>query len=148
MIYNGRTAMAAFEQDLSDAARSIMIVCPFLQQGRVKRLLPLLRDAVAHGVKVVVYTVNRPEAEESNRAEDAAAVELLKEAHVDIVLHSELAQRYAVVDESIVWYGNVDLLAFGRKDADVLRFENADIAGDLLALNDESMCEQLIIQDA
>ena len=148
MIYNGRTAMAAFEQDLSDTARSIMIVSPFLQQGRVKRLLPLLRDAVARGMKVVVYTVNRPEAEESDRAETTAAVELLKEARVDVVLHGELTQRYAVIDESIVWYGNVDLLAFGRKDADVLRFENADIAGDLLALNDESMCEQLIIQDA
>ena len=47
-----------------------------------------------------------------------------------------------------MWYGSVDLLAFGRKDADVLRFENDDIAGDLLTLSDESMCEQLIIQDA
>ena len=78
----------------------------------------------------------------------ATTVELLKEANVDVVLRKELAQRYAVIDGSIVWYGSVDLLAFGRKDADVLRFENADIAGDLLALNDESMCEQLIIQDA
>ena len=30
--------------------------------------------------------------------------------------------------------GNIDFLAFGRKDADVLRFENADIAGELLEL--------------
>ena len=148
MIYNGHTAMSAFEQDLSDAARSIIIVSPFLQQGRVKRLLPLLRDAVLCGVKVMIYTVNESEADEARRVETATTVELLKEANVDVVLRKELAQRYAVIDESIVWYGSVDLLAFGRKDADVLRFENADIAGDLLALNDESMCEQLIIQDA
>ena len=148
MIYNGHTAMSAFEQDLSDAARSIIIVSPFLQQGRVKRLLPLLRDAVLCGVKVMIYTVNESEADETRRVETATTVELLKEANVDVVLRKELAQRYAVIDGSIVWYGSVDLLAFGRKDADVLRFENADIAGDLLALNDESMCEQLIIQDA
>lgn len=147
MIYNGHTAMSAFEQDLSDAARSIIIVSPFLQQGRVKRLLPLLRDAVLCGVKVMIYTVNESEADEARRVETATTVELLKEANVDVVLRKELAQRYAVIDGSIVWYGSVDLLAFGRKDADVLRFENADIAGDLLALNDESMCEQLIIQD-
>ena len=40
-----------------------------------------------------------------------------------------------------------DLLAFGRKDTDVLRFENADIAGELLSLTDESECEQLMITD-
>ena len=96
----------------------------------------------------MIYTVNESEADETRRVETATTVELLKEANVDVVLRKELAQRYAVIDGSIVWYGSVDLLAFGRKDADVLRFENADIAGDLLALNDESMCEQLIIQDA
>ena len=41
-------------------------------------------------------------------------------------------------DESIVWYGNIDFLAYGRKDSGVLRFENADIAGDLLELVDSS----------
>ena len=51
------------------------------------------------------------------------------------------------MDERGVWYGNVDLLAFGRKDTDVLRFENADIAGELLSLTDESECEQLMITD-
>ena len=40
-----------------------------------------------------------------------------------------------------------DLLAFGRRDTDVLRFENADIAGELLSLIDESECEQLMITD-
>lgn len=44
-------------------------------------------------------------------------------------------------------YGNVDLLAFGRRDTDVLRFENADIAGELLSLTDETECEQLMIAD-
>jgi len=37
-----------------------------------------------------------------------------------------------------VWYGNIDFLAYGRKDSGVLRFENADIAGDLLELVDSS----------
>lgn len=31
-------------------------------------------------------------------------------------------------------YGNIDFLAYGKKDSSVLRFENADIAGDLLEM--------------
>lgn len=43
-----------------------------------------------------------------------------------------LAIRLAVIDKSIVWYGSADYLAFPKRDADTLRFENADIAGELL----------------
>ena len=46
-----------------------------------------------------------------------------------------------------MWYGSVDFLAFGRKDTDVLRFVNSDIAGELLALSGESEGEQLVIED-
>ena len=64
-----------------------------------------------------------------------------------MIKHKELQQRYAVIDESVVWYGSVDFLAFGRKDTDVLRFENADIAGELLELSQETGGEQLMIAD-
>ena len=68
-------------------------------------------------------------------------------AGAEVILHKDLQQRYAVLDERIVWYGNADLLAFGRRDTDVLRFENADIGGELLSLTDETECEQLMLAD-
>ena len=43
--------------------------------------------------------------------------------------------------------GNIDFLAFGRKDWDVLRFENADIAGELLELLVEKSDTQLTLED-
>lgn len=73
---------------------------------------------------------------------------MLKELGVEVVLRKGLTQRCAIIDASVVWYGNVDLLAFGRKNADVLRFENDDIAGELLYLTDETECEQLLIAEA
>lgn len=143
MIYDGHNAMAAFEQDLSDAAQSIVIVSPYLQKGRVGRLLPLLQSTVSRGVKITVHTND----DDTRRSEIAAAVDVLQSAGAEVILHKDLQQRYAVSDERIVWYGNVDLLAFGRRDMDVLRFENADIGGELLSLTDETECEQLMIAD-
>lgn len=72
---------------------------------------------------------------------------LLEKAEVTVVRHKELQQRYAIFDRAIVWYGNVDLLAYGKKDTDVLRFENADIAGELLELTEETVGEQLMITE-
>lgn len=64
-----------------------------------------------------------------------------------VVRHKELQQRYAILEESTVWYGNVDVLAYGKKDTDVLRFENADVAGELLKLTKETVGEQLTISE-
>ena len=72
---------------------------------------------------------------------------MMEQAGITVHTHKELQQRYAIVDESIVWYGSVDLLAFGRKDTNVLRFENQDIAGELLVISGEANGEQLMIED-
>lgn len=143
MVYDGHAAMAAFEQELSDAAQSIVIVSPYLQKGRVGRLLPLLQGAASHGVRITVHTND----DDARQSEITTAVDALQSAGAEVILHKDLQQRYAILDERTVWYGNVDLLAFGRRDMDVLRFENADIGGELLSLTDETACEQLMIAD-
>ena len=102
-----------------------------------------MQSTVSRGVKITGHTND----DDARRSEIAAAVDALQSAGAEVILHRGLQQRYAVLDERIVWYGNVDLLAFGRRDTDVLRFENADIAGELLSLIDESECEQLMITD-
>ena len=45
VIYDGYSSMLPFEQDLDDAARSVVIVSPYLQKGRIVKLLPSLQKA-------------------------------------------------------------------------------------------------------
>ena len=146
-IYNGRTFAAAFEQELSNAARSVVIFSPYIQKGRVSKLLPALQEIVADGITVPVHTrevesygpIHQPEIQET--------ILLIQQAGIQVITHQELQQRYAIIDESIVWYGNVDFLAFGRKGAEVLRFVNADVAGELLGLSQEKCEEQMLLEE-
>lgn len=147
MIYDGHVAMAPFEQDLTDAARSIVIISPYLQKGRIGKLLPLLQKAQSTDIDVVLHTKAADGYEPKYQEQMREAITMLEQSDITVRTHNELQQRYAVIDESIVWYGNVDFLAYGRKDTDVLRFVNPDIAGELMALTDESECEQLMIPD-
>ena len=142
LVREGRSPILLTERK-EHAAQSIVIVSPYLQKGRVGRLLPLLQSTVSRGVEITVHTND----DDARRSEIAAAVDALQSAGAEVILHKDLQQRYAVLDERIVWYGNVDLLASGRRDTDVLRFENADIAGELLSLTGETECEQLMITD-
>lgn len=147
MICDGHAAMVPFEQDLTDAAQSIVIVSPYLQKGRIRKLLPLLQKAQSAGVDAALHTKAAGGYEPKYQEQVREAITMLEQAGITIHTHEGLQQRYAVIDKSIVWYGSVDFLSFGRKDTDVLRFVNPDIAGELMALTDESECEQLVITD-
>ena len=147
VIYDGYSSMLPFEQDLDDAARSVVIVSPYLQKGRIVKLLPSLQKAIASGVKIEIHTRTADSRELSNQESVYEAIEMMEQTGIVVHTHKELNQRYAVVDESIVWYGGVDFLAFGRKDTDVLRFKNPDIAGEFLSLSGHAEGEQLVMED-
>ena len=147
VIYDGHSSMLPFEQDLDDAVRSVVIVSPYLQKGRIVKLLPPLQKAVASGVEIAIHTRTADGRELLNQESVCEAIKILEQIGIVVHTHKELNQRYAVVDESVVWYGGVDFLAFGRKDTDVLRFKNPDIAGEFLSLSGHAESEQLVMED-
>ena len=122
----------------TDAARSILIVSPYIQKNRITGLLPILENAVSSSVRVTVYTKVLESYKPDQEPEIASAIAMLKNAGISVAMQENLQQHYAIIDESAVWYGNIDFLAFGRKDSDTLRFENAEIAGELLEMSAES----------
>lgn len=146
-IYDGYASVSAFEQELSNARRSIVIVSPYVQKGRISKLLPVLQEIMSSGVEVAIHTkkANCFELKQQENAREAIA--LLERSGITVTKYEEIQQRYAIIDESIVWYGSVDFLAFGRKDSDVLRFKNTDVAGELLEVLRGNEGEQLMITE-
>lgn len=142
-IYDGYASMMPFARDLSNAVKSVVIVSPYIQQDRIDMLLPTFRELLLSGVKITVYTSDADTFAAKYKSDINKAISALEEGGVTVVKHQDLRQKFAVFDESTVWYGNVDFLAFGKRDSYVLRFENADIAGELLDMLNEPDGEQL-----
>jgi len=51
---------------------------------------------------------------------------------IKVIERSELHQKFAVIDQRIVWYGSVNLLGFADKAENIMRLEGIDIAAALL----------------
>ena len=58
--------------------------------------------------------------------------EKLQENGVIVSYKSDFHQKFTVMDQSVVWYGSVNFLSFGTHEESIMRFENADIAGQLM----------------
>jgi hypothetical protein len=110
-------------------------------------LLPTLQEIITAGVVVSIHTKAVESYEVSKQPEIHEAVVLLQEIGAQMTIYQMLQQRCTIIDEKIVWYGNVDFLAFGRKESDVLRFIDADTAGELLELSQGTCGQQMMIED-
>ena len=51
---------------------------------------------------------------------------------------SNIHQKFIVIDEQIIWYGSINLFAYGRTAETMLRFVNQDIAGEIVENVDKS----------
>jgi len=66
-----------------------------------------------------------------------AAYELaqyLNSVNVKVIHKSKMHQKYAIIDQNIVWYGSVNFLSFGFGEESVIRLESYDIANELLGI--------------
>ena len=94
----------------------------------MKILVPIIES----GVKVTVVTRPPEDFKERDRDTVSECAERLRKNGVTVKYKSDFHQKFTVIDQSVVWYGSVNFLSFGTHEESIMRFENADIAGQLM----------------
>ena len=133
IIFDSRNFMATFERDVQSAKREIIICSSVMQKSRVTKIMELLSAAKINGVRVVVITRPVDEYDEKEQSKVSALTELLSKLDVSVILKPNIHHKFAVIDENIVWYGSVSVLGFSYGEESIVRFENAEVAGELLS---------------
>ena len=103
---------------------------PYASEAAVKKLLPALRDACERGLKVTCAVRKRAASEQTDSGNVAAAA-LLGEAGVEITRFEGGPTRLAIIDDALIWYGSLPLLAFPKTDDCSLRLRDAELAAEL-----------------
>lgn len=133
IIFDRNSFSKAFSQDLQSVHHEAVIISPFLKKSRIIQITTMLAQARADGVKITVVT--RPpddyNSQEAQRVKDD--IKLLQNCGVNVVTHSMIHQKYAVLDGKTVWYGSINLLSFGTSQETMMRLQNREIAETLLA---------------
>lgn len=128
MIYDQDTFIARFLEDLHGAAKSIVIVSPYVSARRVRWLEGVLADKAKRAIDVHVYT--RPPHCFQGKARQASesAIEMLLSLGVRVYCRASIHQKYGVVDERIIWYGSINLLSFGASRESIMRLSSGSVA--------------------
>jgi phosphatidylserine/phosphatidylglycerophosphate/cardiolipin synthase-like enzyme len=82
--------------------------------------------------KIIVVTKPPESYAEKDRLKIAECIELLTKNGVSVRTKDRIHQKFAVVDQRIVWYGSINLLSYGASEESIMRIEDVNIAGELL----------------
>lgn len=133
-IFDSGNYMEKFEQDLIEAEKLIVISSPNIRQEKIDRLLEVVKERQEHGVNVTVITTEPDKIVYGNVDMCNELIREMKQAAINVVIKEEVEERFAVIDDEIVWHGGMNLL--GKEDAwdNLMRIKNHQVAAELLEI--------------
>ena len=139
-IFDSDTYHPIFEQDLREAAETVVISSPTLSRKRVERLIELLCPAQERGLKAAVITWHPDLYRYGNDENRLLLLESLRTAGFEIRYAEDNCQHFAVIDEKIVWYGSMNLLSRDDVEDNIMRLESREVAEELLGMATNNAC--------
>jgi superfamily II DNA or RNA helicase len=132
VIFDKSNFLPAYTNDIIRAKREILIVSPFVTKRRTLQMLEHLIIALENKMRVIVITRPPEDFKDKNASAIRSALDLLRDTGVSVVFKSNIHQKYAVLDQRIVWYGSINLLGFGSAEESIMRLNSPDIANELI----------------
>lgn len=60
------------------------------------------------------------------------ATQQIETAGIHMVFKSNIHQKFAIIDQKIVWYGSINLLSYGSAEESMMRIESNKIVYELM----------------
>ena len=131
IIYDEESFIDPFLEDVKNAKKSIFIVSPFVKTRKVKWLIDGILENFS---KVNVTIVTRPHDSFLGKAEMDVlnGVTISQNNNVNVISKEFIHQKFAIIDEKIVWYGSKNFLSFETSKESVMRIMTGSVAGKLI----------------
>ena len=133
-IYDSESCRPVFQKDLLEARKTIIISSPVISGPKVHELISLLKDQITRGVTVTIVTWEPDLYAFGDSAYWMQLHEEIRQAGFYIKAQDETCERFAVIDQEVVWYGGVNLLARSDAEQSIMRVPSKKIAAELMEL--------------
>lgn len=123
LIYERNNYEAIFRNDLAKAQYSVIIAVPKIKFKYKPVIMSTLANIIHNGVTVAVHI----------KEEGANEIEL-KNTGMDVVCNKEQTLQCAIIDKSIVWYGNINFFGYNSETNNVMRIADHKIASEMIEI--------------
>ena len=111
-LFDERSFFAAFSKDFKNAQHEVIIESPYITIRRVEEIAPLLTKLTKKSVKVFILTRNPNHHDGDLYRQAQIGIDILKDSGAKVVVCNDMRHRkLAVIDDSILWEGSLNLLS-------------------------------------
>ena len=123
LIYERNDYEVAFRNDLAKAQHSVVIAVPKVKFKYKPSIMSTLTTLLHNGVAVAVHI-----------KEDGAIEVELTNAGIDVICNKEQTLQCAIIDKSIVWYGNINFFGYNSESSNVMRIADHRIVYEMIEI--------------
>jgi phosphatidylserine/phosphatidylglycerophosphate/cardiolipin synthase-like enzyme len=109
-----------------------LIVSPFIRQRRTHQMIQYLKILTGKNIRVIVVTRPKQDFSPKDHSVLEKTLILLTSSGVSMVFKSNIHQKFAIMDQKVVWYGSINLLSYGNAQESIMRIESSNIANQLM----------------
>ena len=128
-LYSAEEYKLDFEKDIASANAKIIMSVLYLSKNEAQNFILKISSLIAKGVVVQVY-ISKPK-EEAKSKKIEPCIKMLELSGIKVSLKENFSQKIAVIDERILWYGNINFLGYTELDECCMRITNAQIASEV-----------------
>jgi superfamily II DNA or RNA helicase len=132
IIFNKDNFLPVFNQDIVAATKEIILVSPFVRKKRTQQMVQNLSVATGKHIHVTVVTRPKKDFPEKYHPAMQKALDLLIGNGLNVIFKSNIHQKFAIMDQKVVWYGSINLLSYGSAQESIMRIESSNIANQLI----------------
>lgn len=129
-IYDIDSYKDIYHADLKNARREIIISSPLLIKSKIDWLIKNVYDQQKRGVRVIVVSLH-PDSSVDDSVAQMRLQEEMRSHGISVVLKEHDCRHYTLIDESIVWYGSMNLLGKEEVDDNLMRITSSNIANEI-----------------
>lgn len=120
-----------FEKDVCGAKNKVIITTPFFSKREVQAFVPLAVKIIKKGVSVQI--ILRTQNDEEKIKKIAPLVAMFAKIGATVSNKENISQKIAVIDEKVLWYGNINFLGYTETEECSMRLVNPSVASEIEA---------------
>ena len=133
-IFDGESYREVFTRDLLEAEQSIVISGGVISAKKVYKMINMLKEKQASGTEVTIVTWNPDDYGFGDAAFWMQLHEDMRQAGFFIKTVEESCENFAVIDQEVIWYGNIHLLGKETIEDNIMRVKDKKIAAELMEM--------------
>lgn len=128
-LYSAEDYKSDFQKDILSAASKIIISVPYLSKSDVQNFVLSTTTLLVKGVSIQIIV--RKQEDKVKRKKSKPCIEMFDNIGIRVIEQENISQKITIIDEKILWYGNINFLGYTENEECCMRIFDNKIASEI-----------------